>query len=98
VLSGVKQGAVLINTARGAIVDEAALVAALESGRLAGAAMDVFEEEPLPAGSRLLTLPNVLLAPHNANSSPQAWERVHHATIRNLFAGLEVQDRELLGT
>ena len=98
VLSGVKQGAVLINTARGAIVDEAALVAALESGRLAGAAMDVFEEEPLPAGSRLLTLPNVLLAPHNANSSPQAWERVHHATIRSLFAGLGVQDRELLGT
>jgi D-3-phosphoglycerate dehydrogenase len=89
-LARARQGAVLINTARGAIVAEQALVEALQSGHLAGAAMDVFEAEPLPSGSELLKLPNVLLAPHNANSSPEAWERVHQNTIRNLFAGLGI--------
>jgi D-3-phosphoglycerate dehydrogenase len=91
-----KAGAVLINTARGAIVDEPAVVKTLQSGRLAGAAMDVFEEEPLPSNSPLLKMPNVLLAPHNANSSPQAWERVHQGTIRNLLAGLGIRDEALV--
>ena len=94
-LSVTKTGAVLINTARGAILDEPAVVEALQTGRLGGAAMDVFEEEPLPANSPLLKMPNVLLAPHNANSSPQAWERVHQGTIRNLFAGLGIRDDAL---
>ncbi len=89
----VKQGAVLINTARGPIVTEQALVESLRSGRLAGAALDVFEAEPLPPGSELLKASNVLLAPHNANSSPRAWERVHQNTIRNLFAGLGIVDK-----
>ena len=93
--SMIKAGAVLINTARGAIVDEPAVVEALQSGRLAGAAMDVFEEEPLPSNSPLLKLPSVLLAPHNSNSSPRAWERVHQGTIRNLFAGLGIRDEAL---
>lgn len=80
--------AVLINTARGPIVDEQALVAALTAGQIGGAALDVFEVEPLPLDSPLRGMDNVLLAPHNANSSPAAWERVHWNTIRNLLEGL----------
>jgi D-3-phosphoglycerate dehydrogenase len=80
--------AVVINTARGPLVDEPALVNALQAGQIAGAAMDVFENEPLPADSPLRGMDNVMLAPHNANSSPSAWERVHWNTIRNLIAGL----------
>ena len=87
-LALVKPNAVLINTARGPIVEEKMLVAALQAKRLAGAALDVFEHEPLPAESPLLTMDNVMLAPHNSNSSPAAWERVHWSTIRNLFEGL----------
>ena len=85
-----KPSAILINTARGPIVDEPALVAALQSGQIAGAALDVFEHEPLPLDSPLLKMDNVLLAPHNANSSPAAWERVHWNTIRNLLDGLGI--------
>jgi D-3-phosphoglycerate dehydrogenase len=84
----VKAGAVLINTARGPIIDEAALFDALRNKSLAGAALDVFETEPLPADSPLLKMDNVLLAPHNANSSPVAWQYVHINTIRNLLEEL----------
>ncbi len=91
VLAGVKRGAILINTARGPVVEERALIAALQSGRLGGAALDVFEQEPLPADSPLRRMDNVLLAAHNANSSPQAWERVHENTLRNLFDGLGLE-------
>jgi D-3-phosphoglycerate dehydrogenase len=87
-LRWMKPEAVLINTARGPIVDETALTAALQEGRIGGEALDVFEIEPLPATSPLLRMDNVLLAPHNANSSPAAWERVHWNTIRNLLEGL----------
>jgi len=84
-----KPEAVLINTARGPIVDEAALVRALQRGQIAGAGLDVFETEPLPADSPLLSMENVLLSAHNANSSPTAWERVHHNTVQNLLQELE---------
>ncbi len=84
-LSLMKPTAYLINTARGPIVEQPALVKALQAGQLAGAALDVFEAEPLPLDSPLRGMANVLLAPHNANSSPQAWERVHQNTIRNLL-------------
>ncbi len=87
-LAKVKPTAVLINTARGPVVEEKALIAALQDGGLAGAALDVFEVEPLPLDSPLLKMENVLLAPHNANSSPAAWERVHWNTIKNLVEGL----------
>jgi D-3-phosphoglycerate dehydrogenase len=86
---------VLINTARGPIVDEPALVAALQGGVIAGAALDVFEDEPLPLESPLRKMDNVLLAPHNANSSPRAWERVHWNTIRNLLEGLGMDASDL---
>lgn len=94
-LQNIKKGAVLINTARGPIVDEKALIATLQSGNLAGAALDVFEIEPLPLDSPLKTMNNVLLAPHNSNSSPQAWERVHWNTIKNLLIGLEIDPTDL---
>lgn len=79
-----KRGAVLIDTARGGIVNEAALAAALRSGRLGGAALDVFAEEPLPAGSPLAEVPNLILTPHiggvtlesNARVSSMIAERV----------------------
>jgi D-3-phosphoglycerate dehydrogenase len=87
-LGKMKPSAVLINTARGPIVDEKALVAALSSGQIGGAALDVFEFEPLPKDSPLLKMDNVLLAPHNSNSSPTAWERIHWNTIKNLVEGL----------
>jgi len=78
----------LINTARGPVVEEPALIEALQKGAIAGAALDVFEVEPLQKDSPLLSMENVLLAPHNANSSPAAWQRVHRNTLRNLLIGL----------
>ncbi|MBE0696778.1 MAG: phosphoglycerate dehydrogenase [Anaerolineaceae bacterium] len=87
-LSWCQPQAVLINSARGPLVDELALIAALQSGRIAGAALDVFEVEPLPLDSPLRKMENVMLASHNANSSPSAWERVHWNTLRNLVDGL----------
>jgi D-3-phosphoglycerate dehydrogenase / 2-oxoglutarate reductase len=93
-LALMKPTAVLINTARGPLVEEKALVAALSSGQVGGAALDVFEHEPLPADSPLLKMDNVMLAPHNSNSSPTAWERIHWSTIKNLVEGLGMQVRK----
>jgi D-3-phosphoglycerate dehydrogenase len=86
-----KSDAVLINTARGPILEQSVIIEALQSGKLAGAALDVFEDEPLPKDSPLLEMEHVMLAPHNANSSPAAWEKVHINTIRNLFNGLGLE-------
>ncbi len=94
-LESVKTGAVLINTARGPIVEEPALIDALKTGQLGGAALDVFEVEPLPLDSPLLQMGNVLLAPHNSNSSPAAWEKVHWNTIKNLLEGLNIPCQDL---
>ena len=85
----IKPGAYLINTSRGAVVEEAALVRALETRKIAGAALDVFEVEPLPFGSRLRQFDNCWLSPHNANSSPMYADRVHENTIRNLLNELQ---------
>jgi D-3-phosphoglycerate dehydrogenase len=94
-LAKMKAEAVLINSARGPLVDEAALIEALQKGVIAGAALDVFEHEPLPADSPLKGMDNVMLAPHNANSSPAAWEKVHWNTIRNLLVGLGIPHDDL---
>jgi D-3-phosphoglycerate dehydrogenase len=91
--SMMKPSAVLINSARGPIVDEPALIRALKAKRIAGAALDVFEVEPLPKDSPLLKMDNVLLSAHNTNSSPAAWERVHQNTLKNLFEGLKTGRR-----
>ena len=95
ILNLMKPNAVLINTARGPIVNEKDLVEALQKKKIAGAGLDVFEDEPLPAGSPLLNMDNVLLAPHNSNSSPSAWENVHWNSIRNLLIGLSIDADDL---
>jgi D-3-phosphoglycerate dehydrogenase len=89
-----KNSAVLVNTARGPIVDENALITALQTKKIAGAALDVFENEPLAQDSPLLQMDNVMLAPHNSNSSPAAWENVHWNTIRNLLTGLGIDHED----
>lgn len=83
-----KPEACLVNTARGPVVDEAALVRALEGHQIAGAGLDVFTHEPLPADSPLRTFDNVLFSPHMANASPDAWQATHDNTISNLLEGL----------
>lgn len=94
-LAQMKPAAILINTARGPIVNEKDLVDALKSKKIAGAGLDVFEDEPIPSNSPLLKMDNVLLAPHNSNSSPTAWENVHWNTIRNLLLGLDIDPGDL---
>jgi D-3-phosphoglycerate dehydrogenase / 2-oxoglutarate reductase len=89
-LAMMKPEAILINTSRGPVVDEPALIHALQAGTIGGAALDVFENEPLPDDSPLLKMDHVMLAPHNSNSSPAAWERVHWNTISNLLEGLNI--------
>ena len=69
VLNACKPGQVLINLGRGEVIDEQALIAALQEGKLAGAALDVFAKEPLPETSQLWDLPNVLISPHNADQT-----------------------------
>jgi phosphoglycerate dehydrogenase-like enzyme len=83
------QGAHVINAARGGMVDQAALLALLDAGQLAGAALDVFDTEPLPADDPVRSHPKVLLSPHAAGVTPQSQLRILQATIANLNAAVE---------
>ena len=84
-----KRGAVLINTARGGIVDEAALAAALKNGHLGGAALDVFDTEPLPAAAHFEACPNLLLTPHIAGVTAEANERVSFLIAQKVLEALK---------
>src|SRR5437667_6426032 len=88
-LKRMKPTAYLINTARGGIVDEPALHAVLVSGKLAGAGLDVFAQEPPPAGHSLLSLPNVIMAPHVAGVTVEAVDRMSEQTARNILSVLD---------
>jgi D-3-phosphoglycerate dehydrogenase len=89
-IAALRPGAILDNTARGALVDEAALIAALEAGRLRHAAMDVFAVEPLPADHPFLHMPNVTLSAHAAFLTPEASDNLLAAALdhcRRIAAG-----------
>ena len=90
-IASMKPGAVLINTARGGIVDEVALAAALKSGQLGGAAIDVFAAEPLPASPHFEGCPNLLLTPHIAGVSAESNERVSFLIAERVARLLEGQ-------
>lgn len=83
-IARMRPGALIVNTCRGGLIDEAALAGALASGRVAGAALDVFEEEPLPAGSPLRTAPGVLLTPHAAWYSPDSLAELPRRAARQI--------------
>ncbi len=86
-----KPAAVFVNTSRGAVVDEVALHRALETGRIAAAAIDVAEREPLPKSDPLLRLPNLIVTPHIASASVATRERMAALAVDNLLAGLAGQ-------
>ena len=83
-LNKMKPDAYLINVGRGPLVDEAALCNALQTGRIAGAALDVFVDEPLPADSPLWSLKNLLITPHTAAVTERLWDRHYELIVENL--------------
>lgn len=79
-----KQDAIVVNVARGPVIDESALISALQEGQIAGAGLDVYEQEPLPKNNPLVGMDNVVLGSHNANNLQSAVEYVHSNTMANL--------------
>jgi D-3-phosphoglycerate dehydrogenase len=88
-LALMKPGALLVNTARGAIIDTPVLVAALRSGHLGGAALDVYDTEPLPAGHPLLACEQVVFTAHNADQTPEGMDLLNAGVVDNVIAFLE---------
>lgn len=88
-MAAMRPGALLVNTARGGLVDEAALATALRDGRLAGAGIDVFEDEPAAASHPLMALPNALLSPHNAGVTVESAVRMAIESAENILAALD---------
>jgi D-3-phosphoglycerate dehydrogenase len=84
-----KQDALLINVARGGVIDTDALVAALNGGHLGGAAIDVYDQEPLPANHPLLECEQVILTPHCADMTPEGVELLNEGAVDNIIAFLE---------
>lgn len=91
-----KDGAILLNTARGAVIDESAVKEALESGKLRGAAVDVTRQEPLNADSPLLTAPNCIITPHMAWTATEARQRILDCTMDNIRAFLAGSPRNVV--
>jgi (S)-sulfolactate dehydrogenase len=90
-LAAMRPGAVLVNTSHGAVLDEAAVAAALRGGRLAGAALDVFAAEPLPAGSPLAGCPNLILTPHIAGMTAESHFRVSALIAERVLVALAMR-------
>ncbi|MCY3802420.1 MAG: phosphoglycerate dehydrogenase [Chloroflexi bacterium] len=96
-LALMKPEAILVNTARGALIDEQALVMALNGGALGAAALDVFVEEPLPADHPLLSAPNTVLTPHSAGLSPEALEAGLVMSVENIWHFMDGSPVNLVG-
>lgn len=95
-LALMRPGALLVNGARGAVVDTDALVDALRAGQLGGAGLDVFEQEPLPADHPLLTLDNVVLTPHNADATPEGNDSLNGVAVDNVIAFLDGRPQNVI--
>ena len=87
-LEKVKPSCILVNTARASIVDTQAMIDALRTRKLAAAGLDVFDQEPLPALDPILSLPNVVLSPHNSGMTPEAIEKGNEMLVENVVAFL----------
>jgi phosphoglycerate dehydrogenase-like enzyme len=95
-LAAMKPNAILVDVSRGGVVDEGALASAIEKGQIAGAGLDVFAEEPLPADNPLWEMPNVLISPHVAGLSPHYVERaftLFKENLRRYIAGEDLLNK-----